>query len=200
MSSALPWGGPPMSISAHRRSPGVRAPARRSPRRSRSDHGHPGAPLIRRAPACGSVRRRRRSSRPRIIVTRRLHVVSHASLELLAIAHSSRSAASCSSRWRASASGEELGDRLTLFWPAYFGADLGGSTATPCPKFARPRPGRRSGRREVGDDVAEVRQHHHVVLLGAGRAAARCRRCARRTRCPMLGATAASQPEPVGEP
>ncbi len=60
---------------------------------------------------------------------------------------------------------------LTLFWPAYFGAEpcVGSKTATP---LAEVRAGRdaeaadQSGG-EVGDDVAvQVRQHHHVVLLG----------------------------------
>ena len=60
---------------------------------------------------------------------------------------------------------------LTLFWPAYFGAEpcVGSKTAA---SLAEVRAGREAeaadqAGAEVGDDVAvEVRQHEHVVLLG----------------------------------
>ena len=60
---------------------------------------------------------------------------------------------------------------LTLFRPAYFGAEpcVGSKTAA---FVAEVRPGREpqaadQPRAQVGDDVAvQVRQHEHVVLLG----------------------------------
>ena len=63
-----------------------------------------------------------------------------------AIAPSSRSAASRSSRWRSIITPESIiAIGLTLFWPVYFGAEpcVGSNTAAFVPKFppgARPSP------------------------------------------------------------